>query len=210
MLVRPIIEPIFVTPINIWATLGAHFAIFGIFLLAVWLICKKNEKANETALLFSLCMSLAVGLILQLVFGLSIGTVKGMLLVLIMLHASLSDIKSRTVPDYISLMLIILAFVDYNVADLPTMLCGAAVVFIPQFALAMIRPSRACGGADIKISTALAFLLGAEKGIIALIAGLLIAVIFMTIYDRVKGKDRKEAFPLVPFLAIGAIFAYII
>ena len=90
------------------------------------------------------------------------------------------------------------------------MLIGAAVVFIPQLALAMLRPDRACGGADLKISTALAFLLGAEKGLFALIVGMLLAVITMAIYNNVNEKDQSEAFPLVPFLWIGATLAYMI
>jgi prepilin signal peptidase PulO-like enzyme (type II secretory pathway) len=90
------------------------------------------------------------------------------------------------------------------------MLAGAAVVFIPQLATAMLTPNRPIGGADIKISTALAFLLGAEKGIFALVVGMLLAVVITAISNKLNDRDQKQPFPLVPFLWIGATLAYMI
>lgn len=133
-----------------------------------------------------------------------------MILALLLLYASLSDLKTRRVSDCVSIMIFILSLVGFEAANLPSMLIGAMIVFIPQFALAIIRPCRACGGADLKISTALAFMLGAGKGVFALIVGMLLAVIVMAIYNKVNAKDQKEAFPLVPFLSVGAMLAYII
>ena len=68
----------------------------------------------------------------------------------------------------------------------------------------------AAGGADIKISTALAFLLGAEKGIFALVVGMLLAVVITAISNKLNDRDQKQAFPLVPFLWIGATLAYML
>ena len=210
-MIRPIpIMPVHIGTASLWATVAAHFIVFGIFLLAVWILCKKTVKENEPTPHLPFCLSMAVGLILLLVFGVTITTVKGMILALLLLYASLSDLKTRRVSDCVSIMIFILSLVGFEAANLPSMLIGAMIVFIPQFALAIIRPSRACGGADLKISTALAFMLGAGKGVFALIVGMLLAVIVMAIYNKVNAKDQKEAFPLVPFLSIGAMLAYII
>jgi prepilin signal peptidase PulO-like enzyme (type II secretory pathway) len=194
----------------LWTSVAAQFIVFGIFILAVWILCKKAVKKKEPLPLLPFCLSSAAGLILLLIFGATITTVKGMILALLLLYASLSDLKTRRVSDCASIMIFILSLVGFEAANLPSMLIGAMIVFIPQFALAIIRPSRACGGADLKISTALAFLLGAGKGVFALIVGMLLAVIVMAIYNKVNAKDQKEAFPLVPFLSIGAMLAYII
>lgn len=211
MVIRPFIKPpISFGSVNLWAAVAAHFIVFGFFLLVAWLVTKSATKGKESIGYLPFCLSLGVGLILQLVFGVNLVAVKGMILTLLLLYASISDLNTRTVPNCISVMILILSLVGFETASLPSMLCGAAVVFIPQFALAIIRPSRACGGADLKISTALAFLLGAEKGVFALIVGMLLAVVVMAIYNRMKAKDQKEAFPLVPFLAIGGMLAYII
>lgn len=211
MIVRPIVafSKQNVTD-NLWITIAVHFIIFGIFILATWIICKKDVKENEPINYLSFCLSMAVGLILLLAFGVTLTAVKGMILALLLLYASLSDLKTRRVSDCVSVMIFILSLVGFESANLPSMLIGAMIVFIPQFALAVIRPSRACGGADLKISTALAFMLGAAKGIFALIVGMLLAVIVMAIYNKVNAKDQKEAFPLIPFLSVGAMLAYII
>ena len=211
MIVRPIVafSKQNVTD-NLWITIAVHFIIFGIFILSAWILCKKAVKENEPIHHLPFCLSMAVGLILLLVFGVTLTTVKGMILALLLLYASLSDLKTRRVSDCVSVMIFILSLVGFESANLPSMLIGAMIVFIPQFALAIIRPSRACGGADLKISTAIAFMLGAGKGVFALIVGMLLAVIVMAIYNRVNAKDQKEAFPLVPFLSIGAMLAYII
>ena len=210
-MIRPIpIMPVHVSSASLWATVAAHFIIFGIFLLAVWILCKKTVKEKELIPHLLFCLSIAVGLILLLVFGVTLTTVKGMILALLLLYASLSDLKTRKVSDCVSVMIFILSLVGFEAANLPSMLIGAMIVFIPQFALAIIRPSRACGGADLKISTAIAFMLGAGKGVFALIVGMLLAVIVMAIYNKVNAKDQKEAFPLVPFLSFGAMLAYII
>ena len=58
--------------------------------------------------------------------------------------------------------------------------------------------------------TALAFLLGAEKGIYALVVGMLLAVVITAISNKLNDRDQKQAFPLVPFLWIGATLAYMI
>lgn len=195
---------------SVWAVVAACVALLAVFLLAVCVICGKFSKGTDMFKHWPFYLSAVVGLILLFAFGATLTTVKGMILTLLLLYASLSDLKTRTVPDCVSIMILILAFVGFESTNLTTMLIGAAVVFIPQLALAMLRPERACGGADLKISTALAFLLGAEKGLFALIVGMLLAVVTMAIYNKVNEKDQMEAFPLVPFLWIGATLAYMI
>lgn len=210
-MIRPIlIETVSHNTVGTWATVAAHFIVFGIFLFIAWLLCKQSMSEKKVYAPVVFCLSTVVGLILLLLSGVTLTTVKGMILTLLLLYASLSDLRTRKVSDCVSVMLIILSFVGFEAANLPSMLLGAILVFVPQFALAVIRPSRACGGADLKISTALAFLLGAEKGIFALIVGMLLAVIIMAIHNKIKDKDQTEAFPLIPFLSVGAVLAFII
>ena len=195
--------------INMWTTTLTYFLIFGIFFISSWLICnslKFSTKSTNTAL----CLASGIGLILLILFGISITAVKGMILALILLYASMSDIKTHTVPDFISAMLLILAFIDFDISNIYSMVMGALLVFIPQFSFAVIYPKRCFGGADLKISTTLAFILGTDKGVFALIFGLLLAVIITSLYRKICIKDQAEAFPMIPFLSIGALLAYII
>ena len=131
-------------------------------------------------------------------------------LIALLLYASIKDIKSREVPDSVSGMMLILGLVGITVGDLPSMLLGITLVFLPQYLAAIINPEKALGGADIKLSSSAAFLLGAPRGLFALIVGLTLSVITVPIVRKVKKLPKNQPFPLVPFLAVGIIAAYLI
>ena len=136
--------------------------------------------------------------------------IKTTILLALLLYASVMDIKTREVPDSISVMLLILGLVDTDIGQLPSMFFGALLVFLPQFISALINPSKALGGADIKISSSAAFLLGAQRGLFALIVGLTLAVIVMPIIRKIRNLPKDQPFPLIPFLSIGIVAGYFI
>lgn len=183
--------------------------LLGLFILAVWTVLRKTKKGlNNPKMLPALLAYAGVGLVLLLRFGTTLTAVKGLFLLAILLWASLSDIAKHEVPDYIPVMILLLSFVGFDPLNLSSMLTGAVVVFVPQLVVSMLRPGRAIGGADLKISAALAFLLGAEKGIFALITGMLTGVITMLIVRKIRKETNKEPFALVPFLSLGAMIAF--
>ena len=128
---------------------------------------------------------------------------------MILMWAGISDMAKHEVPDFISATILILAFVEFTPANLPSMMIGAAVIFLPQLLISVLRQGRAVGGADMKISAALGFLLEAEKGLFAVITGLLAAVIVMLIVRRIRKESNKEPFALVPFLGFGTMPVYV-
>lgn len=136
--------------------------------------------------------------------------IKTTILLALLLYASVRDIKTREVPDSVSGMLLILGLVDTDIARLPSMLFGVLLVFLPQFISALINPSKALGGADIKVLSSAAFLLGAQRGLFALIVGLTLAVIVMPIIKTIRKLPKDQPFPLIPFLSIGIIAGYFI
>ena len=136
--------------------------------------------------------------------------IKTTILLALLLYASVMDIKTREVSDSVSGMLLILSFVDTDIERLPSMLLGMALVFLPQFISALINPSKALGGADIKISSSAAFLLGTQKGLFTLIVGLTLAVIAMPIIRKIRKLPKDQPFPLIPFLSIGILVGYFI
>jgi len=190
---------------------GELTLVLGIALFIVWLMLKTQRKNGITPdMTVCLLLTVSVGLFSFLPYGLTLEMAKGLILFGILLFASASDIYKREVPNCVWVMITILALVCFDISNLPSMLIGAAVVFLPQLLLAMIRPNKAVGGADIKISTAASFLLGAEKGILALIIGLSLAVAVMLIVRKVKKAEKNAPFPLVPFLSIGIMAAYLV
>ena len=135
---------------------------------------------------------------------------KFLILLGILLYASIKDWREHEVPDTVWKLIVMLGLVNISLRDLPSMLLGAALVFLPQIIPAVINTEKAMGGADIKISTALAFLLGVEKGLFALISGLFLAVVITAISNKINRKDSSEPFAVVPYLWIGAVLAYMI
>ena len=218
-MVRPILPPTLpISPIRLVDSaaetvleIAVCAVILGVFTLAVWIMLRHSRKElNEPVMPAALISYAGVGLILLLLHGVTLVSVKGMILCMVLMWASISDIAKHEVPDFISAAVLILAFVGFEPAKLPSMIVGAAVLFIPQLAASMLRPARAIGGADMKLSAALGFLLEAEKGLFAVITGLTVSVIFVLIVRKIRKESNKEPFALVPFLSFGAMLAFII
>jgi prepilin signal peptidase PulO-like enzyme (type II secretory pathway) len=191
--------------------MSASVLILAVFLIGVRIMLTKvwRDKVESIDAL-SLVIAGGIGGILLILFGPGMTAIKGLLLCGILMYASLSDLEKREVLDSVSVTILILALVNFNTSDLPSMLIGAVMVFVPQMVIAITRPERSVGGADIKISTAVAFLLGAQSGLFALIVGLTLAVVTMLILSRTDKNQKEKGFPLVPFLAVGSMIAYMI
>ena len=148
-------------------------------------------------------------LVVFLRYGLSVTAIQGMFLLCILLYASCSDLTDHTVNDHVWVTVLALSLASITKAGVVSMVIGALCVFIPQMAMALNPPHKTLGGADIKLSTSLAFLLGAWKGIGACILGLVIAVVFISIYNKVRHRCKKKLFALVPFLSVGALVMFL-
>ena len=173
----------------------------------VKVIRAKGEAANMS---LTLTIAAIVSLLLFARFGLSVTAIQGVFLMFVLLYASISDIHYHIVDDYIWVIVFALALLNVEKIGMTSMVVGALCVFVPQMAMALLPPHKTLGGADIKLSTALAFLLGGWKGICAYLLGLIIAVVFMCIYNKVTKQTEKKPFALVPFLSIGAMIMFLI
>lgn len=158
---------------------------------------KKRRKAAGLAAL------VLFGIPVMCRYGPGLPALKGLILCAVLIWAGLRDLETREVPDFITVMIIILSFVGFEQRFLPSMIAGAAAVFIPQTAAAVIRPG-SVGGADIKISSSVAFLLGAERGIAAYCISLAAAVITMIAVKKIRKESASKPFALVPFLCFGS------
>lgn len=146
--------------------------------------------------------------LLFLTGGMSIWTVKGIVMALILLYASVQDLSTREADDFLWVMLLILAFVGIEAGGVRSMVLGGLVVLIPQLAIAIFTKNGGIGGADIKISTAAAVVLGFHGGVIGYMLGLVFAIVFQMIYNRIKKRSNQAPFPLLPFLSTGLMIGY--
>lgn len=180
-------------------------AVLGVTALETYFLKKRQFKVHIAANM--LAMSLVTALLF--VFGgLTVWTVKGIAFALILLYASVQDLSTHEADDFLWVMILLLCLADFGSVSIWSMLLGGAAVFIPQFAIVMLSKSAAIGGADIKISTAAALMLGVMGGLSGYIIGLLFAVVFMLIYNKVNHKTYKKAFALLPFLSVGLMIGY--
>lgn len=140
-------------------------------------------------------------------FGFTAQTIRGILLCMILLTASYSDLRSREVADYMSVMVLLTAFIGVSMADIPGMLLGGLFVAGMMLLVTLLSGESCIGGADIKLGGACAFALGTTGGVAGLIGGLVLAIVI----NMCRGKStRNQSFPLVPYLAAGFLAAYFI
>lgn len=154
------------------------------------------------------CISIILVSSLLIVFGWSIELLKGIILLQILLYASVSDIQTHEVKDFISVLIFITGFIGVTLSDIPMMLFSGLAIGGALLICAMVSGNR-LGGADVKLSAACAFLLGFSKSLAGLVIGLFLAII-CNIYFSHKNKTKGKAFPLVPYLSIGFMAMYFI
>lgn len=131
-------------------------------------------------------------------------TVKGIILSLVLAFSSYEDIKARECDDYLHLMIVIAALIGTELSSIPYMLLSG-VLTGGLMLLPVLLTKSDIGGADIKMTAACSFLLGLNKGIIGLLAGTVLAVVF-----NIFKKDKSKAFPMIPYLTVGYMAAFVI
>ncbi len=189
--------------------ISQSFLFIAFSVVFTWILSSRMKestfKCNNS---LNILISVIVSIILLLVYGVCMVALKGLILFFILLYASCSDLTSRTVDDNVFIMILLLACIGYKPENFLSMLLGAVVVFVPQLAAALINPDKALGGADIKVSTAIAFLLGVDKGIIAFLIGLTFAIVYKVVEQKVSRIKKIDSFPLIPFLSVGSMIVY--
>ena len=216
MIIRPIYPTLPIRPPQISAeTAILIFNVLAFLMLAgttafmISLYAAKRWKADKTktAIAF-VSITVAITILLLCFFGFAVSTVKGVLFCLILLFSSYSDIKTREADDYLHVMILLTAFINREPTDIPSMLLSAVLITLPLILPVIICKGKVIGGADVKLSVACTFLLGINRGIVGLMAGLTIGVLANLIIQT--RKNQAEAFPLIPYLAAGFMATYML
>lgn len=193
-------------------TIIVKLACIFLFCLAVHKISKvvisKTPGYNKESKKIPIyhCISIILVSSLLIAFGWSMELLKGIILLQILLYASVSDIQTHEVKDFISVLIFITGFIGVTLSDIPMMLLSGLAIGGVLLICAMVSGNR-LGGADVKLSAACAFLLGFSKSIAGLVIGLFVSVIVNLIIQKQK-KSKNQPFPLVPYLSIGFMLMY--
>ena len=128
---------------------------------------------------------------------------KGLLFTAAVLYGSITDIRSRDVPPAVPILIFLAGLLDFSPALSLTGLLLMGLVF---FCAALAG----FGGGDFWLMAACGFLLGPWGGILQTITGLSLALLYAALRRLVRGRPaQRETIPLVPFLGIGGIFAFL-
>lgn len=114
------------------------------------------------------------------------------------------DLLYKEIPDRFSIPAIVIALVGgltFGAPSWESMLIGGAGVFLFFFLQLVLSRGAWIGGGDLRMGILMGFLLGWEKGILAVVLAYFTGAIF-SIYLLIRGKvTRKSAIPFGPFLA---------
>lgn len=119
---------------------------------------------------------------------------------------SYKDIKTREIPNWISIAVLITAFFYFSLENLWGII--VAVIF---FSVALATGK--IGGGDVKLIAALSVICGLWGSFVLLLFAQISMHIFYAVYAavmRIKGKTADKALPFVPFIFIGYLASKLI
>lgn len=181
------------------------FAGLSAFFVANYSANRFKTNPKKTAVCF-ISITVLLTMMMLCFFGLTATTLKGIILSLVFILSSFEDIRIRECDDYLHVLILVAGFIGIGMSSLVTMVFSAVFVFAIMIGTAVIAKGE-IGGADIKMSVACAFLLGLRRGLLGLMLGLTLAIVINVTKKR---KNKKEGFPMIPYLAVGFMTAYFI
>ena len=181
------------------------FSVIASILVAQY--AEKKWKGNKKIItLVTVGITLLMTALLISFFGLTAITLQGVILTLILITESYSDIKVRECDDWLHVMIVIAGFIGININLIPKMILSAMCIGGIMLFCALILDCN-IGGADIKCATACTFLMGFNRGITGLVIGLFLGIVFNIFKSKEK---KKKGFPLIPYLTAGYLTAFIV
>ena len=167
----------------------------------------SRENLGAKSVCKSIFSGLFIGLILLLTyFYFEFAWILKVFAAYILINISIVDFKTYKIPLLFNVFLFILGIFSCidckeNVSDKiqALILVGGAFILLYKF-----TKGRAIGGGDVKLVVSTSLLLGFERQLWAIFAGLIIACLCYFIF--LKKQNSKKILALGPFLSIGIIF----
>ena len=121
--------------------------------------------------------------------------------IIILIIISIIDIKKRTVPNILILVLLLPTLV-YNI------FCDNQILFALAITLPFILLyylTNSIGGGDVKLIFVSSLLLGFQQMVYAIILSFFLSAVFSIILIILKKATKKSTIPFAPFLSTGII-----
>lgn len=153
------------------------------------------ERTPKTA-----CIGMIGTAVFLCVHGFTCISLMSALVIQVLLFASVYDIKTHTVPNYVHILILLAGLLRFQF--FPALL-GFLLVPLPLY-IAFRCNENGMGAGDIKLMAACGFVLGVRSGISALICGLAMSAVWNLLFNK-----AKKPFALIPHLAFGCFIALI-
>jgi len=124
--------------------------------------------------------------------------------IMLLAYAAIIDLKTRTIPDHIPVLIILIGLIEMEPVSA---VLGLMFVPLPFFIMALLKEN-SIGGGDIKLMGACGFYLGLQSGYVASILGLMFAILIHFAYGMIGRKKANKSIALAPYLGTGCILAY--
>ena len=136
-----------------------------------------------------------------------IGSVMQFAAIVILLGiGSVMDIRTRELPNWISVIITLLAIINFRLENLLGII--VAVIF---FSVALATGK--IGGGDVKLIAALSIVCGLWGSFALLLFAQIAMLIFYAgnyIFQKINGKTASKSLPFVPFIFIGYLASKLI
>lgn len=167
----------------------------------------KHQKADKKIPIYHIAV-FTFSATLLLFFGWSMKLIQGTIFMLLLLYASVCDIQTHEVKNFVSLVITVTGFIEIEFSQVSGRFLSALVLGGMLFVCAVVSKNR-LGGADVKLTAACAMVLGLQKSVAGLVVGLALAILCNLCFSR-KPEKKGKAFPLVPYLSVGFMITYLI
>lgn len=128
--------------------------------------------------------------------------IKEMLILIILLSASITDIRRKEVPVIYQVLLLCLVPFCFSIENI-----RGVLIAVPFFIAAILTDK--IGGGDFKIIALLGILIGLSKVFWTVVIGCVIFIISSLIIGKCKGQ-KNTLYPFIPALTTGYIITLIL
>lgn len=120
----------------------------------------------------------------------------GITILLILIFASITDIRTRTVSNKVCFLIAMCSLSCLSLEKLFGFVFAIIILIIAAITDEM-------GGGDVKIIAALSLFLGMEGMLVMLFFAALPMLIFYVVIRLVKGRKTNKWLPFIPFITLG-------
>jgi len=187
-----------------------------------WLILKGKTKCCHKKLPISYPITeLITGLLLILNFQFLISNdqlnwltvLLSLIIIVFLVFSAVFDLKYMILPDFSTIVLIVMAFVLLFVetprgASLQSGVLSALVAAGFLLILNLITKGKGMGMGDVKLAIFMGLFLGPQKTIVAFYVAFIVGAIYGLILMALKKAKKKSQIPFGPFLILGIFVAW--